>query len=298
MSGLETLGAIVNIAQLCSYLHHTILSIRATLEYLKTLPQSIKKRAQYLDSLASVIDTISITPRLRTHTTKALLESIRTDIDLVRDTLIASLRKATGPPLKRLWRIHCGKSRLEANIAGAFASLEQNKSSLQLYFMATSTITMQPNDEHLAKTPDGVRDTAKHRRERLEAQPGSDGDAVRKTADCGGADVGQRTSRGDLLNSNLAPKPSNTKDARVWGKITQTGSNSTAGYGDKYENVDQEAFFKNKRDNDKRKWDDINSWGDGHNHRSGDEIKFASTQTSCSPERTEGSEGSSMCTDL
>ena len=135
MSGLEALGAIASISQLCIYIHRSLCWIQVTIKDAKELPEQIRKKSQYLYSLSSIIDLVSQNPSLQTHGIEPHLQNIKEDIASLETLLSKSLRLLKGQALKRLWRIFLEFSNTKKEIARSFSTLEQNKSNLHLYIV-------------------------------------------------------------------------------------------------------------------------------------------------------------------
>lgn len=127
MSGLEAFGTTVNVAQLCSYINHSLASIRSTLEYLRDLPHTVQKRTAYLDSLNLIIDSIAHNPSLRTSAVEVHLRSVTADINSLRDILVKILQKTSGKRIKCFWKVYWSRSGLEEKITATFTSLEPTK---------------------------------------------------------------------------------------------------------------------------------------------------------------------------
>lgn len=206
MSGLEAVGAIASIAQLCSYIRHSLNSIRSTLKYIKNLPKNLKKRSHYLDSLTSIVNQIASSPRLQMPDFEIHLKSVKADINELRDILVESLQKHTGKDPKSLLNACWRRSSLEERIANIFSYLERNKSSLQLYLTTINTYT--PGDMP-DKVSEQIHEPTRHHKQKQTRT------------------VGDRAT--DSVSRDLEDSASYDRfDSRKYEDVTQTGTNGTA----------------------------------------------------------------------
>lgn len=135
MAGVETIGAVASIAQLCTYISHTISSIRTAFEDVKNLPGRVQQQIDNLQSLSSVIESIRLNHSLQTPCVERHLEHISKQIISIKSLLLECLRKVKSKPLRSFWYCLWTKSQTEDQVHSAFKALESSKSNLQLFLL-------------------------------------------------------------------------------------------------------------------------------------------------------------------
>ncbi|MCJ1329139.1 hypothetical protein MMC10_005817 [Thelotrema lepadinum] len=255
MSGLEVVGGIASVSQLCVYIAQSLAWVQATIKAVKDLPHPIQRKSQYLLSLKSIVDSIAHTPSLQTRDIEPHLQNIRQDVT----TLTYLLSKATeildGKLFPRVWKAYWTLSSTEKEISNALLNLELAKSNLHLYLTHKRFETSQTNTKPSTST--SKTETMDHkeiRANRLATLEPSKFPGEGKKLNKASKESALKEPANPAVEQN---ENSNRTDERDWSNIENDGEFGDVTFGD----VKKKQKSTEKGPKDKRRWNEIKNKG-------------------------------------
>lgn len=238
---MEVIGGIASVTQLCEYIVQGISAARATFKEFEELPKAIADRTIYLDSLSSIVQSISANKSMQTKDIIPLLKIIQQHIGSLNEVLATNLQRVQKTAIKSFAHLFRKRESDRKEIEQALVDLEHDKSNLSLFMLnrfgeSVAQIANMSNVKMLAdleeRKPADSRPT-----EQSGQRLGSSEDAPAKTA---------------LVVS--------AADKRKWKGMKVKGQEASMIAGDR--NADAETTRARAEAGDEREWEELEVEGD------------------------------------